>query len=222
MRHWRMWICWNQTQQTTEKLCSTLVSNHSGWNQRRRKWAVCDVAGVSNTGAEKIFCPLIEYLDQGFIMTSSVMEPLGNCMKEGEDYEDAFSPVPHTTSGRIIISLAAANELELHSCDLSQAFIQAGKLDEGINRLIFIRPLQGATEDEDIVYEVCKQQYSIPSSARALHITLSKWFKEQGFARAGFEDSVWVREAGGKYAHQLVVSGSVPTAPNEWRWMFRG
>eukprot|EP00961_Rhodomonas_salina_P183367 2475013-Rhodomonas_salina.1 len=37
--------------------------------------------------------------------------------KEGEDYEDAFAPVPHATSGRIVISLAAANNLELHSCD---------------------------------------------------------------------------------------------------------
>eukprot|EP00961_Rhodomonas_salina_P300266 3939633-Rhodomonas_salina.1 len=114
----------------------------------------------------------------------------GNHMKEGEDYEDAFAPVPHTTSGRIIISLAAANDLELHSCDLSQAFIQADKLDEGVNGQIFIRQQQGAIEDEDIVYEVCKQQYGIPSSARALHITLGKWFKEQGFATAGFEDLV--------------------------------
>eukprot|EP00961_Rhodomonas_salina_P188027 2537446-Rhodomonas_salina.1 len=133
----------------------------------------------------------------------------GNSMKEGEDYEDAFAPVPHATSGRIIISLAAANNLELHSCDLSQAFIQADKLDEGVNGRIFIRPQQGAIEDEDIVYEACKPQYGIPSSARALHITLSKWFKAQGFTTAGFEDSVWVREAGGQYAHRLVVSAHI-------------
>eukprot|EP00961_Rhodomonas_salina_P053186 713340-Rhodomonas_salina.1 len=46
-------------------------------------------------------------------------------MKEGEDYVDAFTPVPHATSGWIIISLAAAMDLELHSCNLAQAFIQA-------------------------------------------------------------------------------------------------
>eukprot|EP00961_Rhodomonas_salina_P018335 246435-Rhodomonas_salina.1 len=95
-------------------------------------------------------------------------------MKEGEDYEDALAPVPHATSGRIIISLAAANDLELHSCDLSQAFIQADKLDEGVNGRIFIRPPQGATEEDNTVYEVCRPQYGIPSSARALHLTLSK------------------------------------------------
>eukprot|EP00961_Rhodomonas_salina_P279327 3773520-Rhodomonas_salina.1 len=100
-------------------------------------------------------------------------------------------------------------DLELHSCDLSQAFIQADKLDEGVNGRIFIRPPQGATEDSDSVIEVCRQLYGIPSLARALHLTLSKWFKEQGFVTAGFEDSVWVREAGGRFAHRLIVSAHI-------------
>eukprot|EP00961_Rhodomonas_salina_P059662 801064-Rhodomonas_salina.1 len=43
-------------------------------------------------------------------------------------------------------------------------------------------------------------------SARALHLTLSKWVEEQGFVTAGFEDSVWVQEAGGQYQHSLIVS----------------
>eukprot|EP00961_Rhodomonas_salina_P010377 139191-Rhodomonas_salina.1 len=134
---------------------------------------------------------------------------MGNRMKEGEDYHDAFAPVPHATSGRIMISLAAALELELHSCDLAQAFIQADKLDEGVNGRIFISLPKGATEDPDTVFEVCRPLYGIPSSARALHLTLSKWFKEQGFSTAGFEDSVWVREAGGKFPHRLIVSAHI-------------
>eukprot|EP00961_Rhodomonas_salina_P184222 2487629-Rhodomonas_salina.1 len=83
-------------------------------------------------------------------------------------------------------------DLELHSCNLAQAFIQAGKLDEGVNCQVFIRPQQGATDDDSVVYEVLRPLYCIPSSARALHLTLSKWYKEQGFSTAGFEDSVWV------------------------------
>eukprot|EP00961_Rhodomonas_salina_P013957 186925-Rhodomonas_salina.1 len=75
--------------------------------------------------------------------------------------------------------------------DYEDAFAPADKLDEGVNGRIFICPLQGATEEDDTVYEVCRPQYGIPSSAQALHLTLSKWFKEQGFTTAGFEDSVW-------------------------------
>eukprot|EP00961_Rhodomonas_salina_P044209 593875-Rhodomonas_salina.1 len=72
---------------------------------------------------------------------------MGHKMKEGEDFEDSFAPVPHATAGCIIISMAAGMDLELHSCDLTQAFIQADKLDEGINGRIFISPTQGADED---------------------------------------------------------------------------
>eukprot|EP00961_Rhodomonas_salina_P038304 515143-Rhodomonas_salina.1 len=79
--------------------------------------------------------------------------------------------------------MAAAMNLELHSCDLSQAFIQADKLDEGVNGRIFIRPPQGAIEDPDTVFE--------------------------GFVTAWFEDSVWVREAGGRFAHRLIVSAHI-------------
>eukprot|EP00961_Rhodomonas_salina_P093597 1259395-Rhodomonas_salina.1 len=58
---------------------------------------------------------------------------MGHKMKEGEDFEDSFAPVLHATAGLIIISMAAGMDLELHSCDLTQAFIQADKLDKGIN-----------------------------------------------------------------------------------------
>eukprot|EP00961_Rhodomonas_salina_P272721 3685261-Rhodomonas_salina.1 len=77
-------------------------------------------------------------------------------MKEGEDDEDAFTPVPHATSARVIISIAAAEDLELHSCDLAQAFIRADKLDEGMNCSIFISPPKGWEEDEGVVYEVLR------------------------------------------------------------------
>eukprot|EP00961_Rhodomonas_salina_P112936 1519388-Rhodomonas_salina.1 len=99
---------------------------------------------------------------------------MGNRMKEGKDYVDSFTPVPHATSGCIVISLAAVMDLELHSCNLAQAFIQEDKLDEGVNSLLFMRPLQGATDDDGVVYEVLGPLYGIPSSARALHLTLSK------------------------------------------------
>eukprot|EP00961_Rhodomonas_salina_P303219 3941141-Rhodomonas_salina.2 len=134
---------------------------------------------------------------------------MGNRMKEGEDYEDAFAPVQHATSEQVIISIEAANDLELHSCDLAQAFIQANKLDEGINCRVFITLPKGSDEDPDTVFEVLRPLYGIPSSARALHLTLTKWFKLQGFKTAGFEDSIWVCKAGGDYEDRLIVSAHI-------------
>eukprot|EP00961_Rhodomonas_salina_P258060 3487903-Rhodomonas_salina.1 len=40
---------------------------------------------------------------------------MGHKMTEGDDYIDAFAPMPHSTSVCVIISLAAALDLELHS-----------------------------------------------------------------------------------------------------------
>eukprot|EP00961_Rhodomonas_salina_P202190 2726997-Rhodomonas_salina.1 len=97
-------------------------------------------------------------------------------MKEGEDYNYVFAPVQHATAARAIISIAAALDLELHSCNLAQAlaFVQADKLDEGVNGSIFVLPPQGSEEEKDVVYyEVLCPLYGIPSSARALHLTLS-------------------------------------------------
>jgi len=70
------------------------------------------------------------------------------------------------------MSMAAAMNLEMHCVDFSQAFIQASweDLPESAPQ-IFIRPPAGWDEEPDVVYEVLRPLYGIPSSARALHYT---------------------------------------------------
>ena len=94
--------------------------------------------------------------------------------------------------------------------DVSQAFIQASWADlpEDIGK-IYIRPPEGVQEDEDTVYEVVRPLYGIPASARALHFTLARWFRERGFVPAGFEESVFVRKAGGRYKADILVSSHI-------------
>ena len=54
-------------------------------------------------------------------------------MQQDVDYNDTFSPTLGSTATRTIISIATAEDLELHSVDFTQAFIQAGRLPEGVN-----------------------------------------------------------------------------------------
>eukprot|EP00961_Rhodomonas_salina_P107033 1441140-Rhodomonas_salina.2 len=77
---------------------------------------------------------------------------LCNRMEEGTDYEDSFSPVQHAVASRIIMSIAAAADMELHCLDLSQAFIQADKIEEGVNCSFFITPLVWFNEEPGVVY----------------------------------------------------------------------
>jgi hypothetical protein len=64
-------------------------------------------------------------------------------MEKGKDYLQNFSPTPGIAIARIITSIAAANDLELHSIDIEQAFLQADKLMEGVNGRYFINPPPG-------------------------------------------------------------------------------
>jgi len=59
-------------------------------------------------------------------------------MEKHVDYDDNFSPTPGIALARIVISLAAANNLELHSVEIGQTFTQADKFPEGVNGRYFI------------------------------------------------------------------------------------
>jgi len=110
-----------------------------------------------------------------------------------------------------MLSLAVANDYELHACDIEQAFLQADKLPEGVNGRYFIQPPPGSPDanNRDVVYEVCRPLYGNPSSPRALHKTLDAYFMSEGFEHVGFEESVWVRPKGGKYGEDIYVSTHV-------------
>jgi len=109
------------------------------------------------------------------------------------------------------MSLAIANDMELHKINIEQAFLQADKLDEGVNGRYFINPPPGTSEagNKNIVYEVLRPLYGRTLSPRALHKTMDAYFKSEGFGTIGFEESVWVRPAGGKYSEDIYVSAHV-------------
>jgi hypothetical protein len=77
-------------------------------------------------------------------------------MEKGVDYVDIFSPTPGLAVARLMMSLAIANDMELHKIVIEQAFLQADKLDEGVNGRYFINPPPGSPEasNKNIVYEV--------------------------------------------------------------------
>ena len=55
-------------------------------------------------------------------------------MERGVDFVDSVSPTPGLAVARLMMSIAIANDMEMHKVDMEQAFLQADKLDEGVNR----------------------------------------------------------------------------------------
>ena len=82
-------------------------------------------------------------------------------MKKGEDYEDAFAPVPRSTAVRTFFSLVTGGDMHAHKIDYTQAFIQGSwdNLPEGQHQVIYIWPPKGVEEDDDVVYQVMKPLY---------------------------------------------------------------
>jgi hypothetical protein len=132
-------------------------------------------------------------------------------MEKGKDYLQNFSPTPGIAIARIITSIGAANDLELYSIDIEQAFLQADKLIEGVNDRYFINPPPGSPDanNKDIVYEVLRPLCGNPSSSRVLYKTMDAFFKSEGFDTIGLEESVWKRAGGGKYVEDIYVSAHV-------------
>jgi hypothetical protein len=118
---------------------------------------------------------------------------------------------PGLAVGRFMLSLAVANDYELHACDMEQAFLQAGKLPEGMNGRYFIQLPSGSPDanDQDVLYEVRRPLYGNSSSPCALHKTLDAYFLSEGFTHVGIEESAWVRQKGGKYEEDIYVSNHV-------------
>ena len=89
------------------------------------------------------------------------------------DYDDAFSPVPHASGFRTILSLATASDMHLASVDISQAFVQGELLPgDGYNGKVYISTPPGYDEDPLYVYLLHKPLYGMPSAARVWHTTV--------------------------------------------------
>ena len=60
-------------------------------------------------------------------------------MEEGKDYDQNFSPTPDIVIVCIITSRTPTNDLEFHSIDIEQTFLQTDKLLEAMTNILSTR-----------------------------------------------------------------------------------
>jgi len=112
--------------------------------------------------------------------------------QKGDDYDDAFSPVPAASRFRTILSLATEQNMFTDHVDISQAFIEGELLPgDSHNGKVYISSPLGYNEDPLYVYSQLKPLYGMPSAARAWHTTMSAFLAKEGCATLGFEKSMW-------------------------------
>jgi hypothetical protein len=113
----------------------------------------------------------------------------GFSQKPHLDYTETFAPVAKFASLRTVLALAAAEDMEVHTMDVSSAFLN-GDLDEEI----YMAQPEGfeAPGQEHLVCRLKKSLYGLKQSPRQWYQKLHSTFVALGFSRCASDHCVWV------------------------------
>ena len=112
----------------------------------------------------------------------------GFSQRPGFDYNETFAPTPKWASIRAILALAALEDLELESVDISSAYLN-GELKEEV----YMKQPEGFEEKSpEWVWRLRKSLYGLKQAGRCWHEKLHEVLTKLGFDRLVCEHSVWV------------------------------
>ena len=113
----------------------------------------------------------------------------GDSQKEGIDFHETWAPVVKMTSVRVLLSIAAMYDLELHQMDVKTAFLN-GDLEEEI----YMRQPEGYTVSgsEHLVCRLRKTLYGLKQSPREWYKKINKFFAKHGFKRIEYDYGLYI------------------------------
>jgi hypothetical protein len=116
----------------------------------------------------------------------------GYSQRPGLDYNESFAPTFRPATLRIIMALAAVEDLELRSVDITSAFTN-GDLDEEI----YMKQPEGFhIGNPNQVCRLRKSLYGLKQSARQWNKKLHSALTEMGFSRIESDRSVYIYSNG--------------------------
>jgi hypothetical protein len=110
----------------------------------------------------------------------------GYSQRPGLDYVEVFAPTSRAAAIRLIIAIAAIEDLHLHSVDISHAFIN-GKLDEEI----YMEQPQGFVQP-GYVCKLLRSLYGLKQASRVWNKELHAALSEMGFTRLQSDHGIYV------------------------------
>ncbi|GBE78927.1 predicted protein [Sparassis crispa] len=112
----------------------------------------------------------------------------GHSQRPGFDYTEVFAPTFRQPALRLILALAAAEDLELHSVDISSAFLN-GDLEEEI----YMQQPEGFHQGgPEMVCRLNKSLYGLKQGARQWNKKLHEVLTKMGFTRLQSDRSIYV------------------------------
>jgi transposase InsO family protein len=116
----------------------------------------------------------------------------GYSQRPGIDFSEVFAPTFRPATLRLILALAALEDMELRSIDVSAAFTN-GDLDEW---LYMLQPEGFHQGGPNVVCRLRKSLYGLKQSARQWNIKLHAALTEMGFKRIESDNSVYIYSNG--------------------------
>jgi hypothetical protein len=112
----------------------------------------------------------------------------GFSQRPGFEFSETFAPTAKWAALRAILALAALEDLELESVDISSAFLN-GDLDTDV----YMQQPEGFEKrGPDYVCRLLKSLYGLKQAGRMWYIKLDKILTEIGFTRVLCDHSIWV------------------------------
>nr|GEZ14654.1 retrotransposon protein, putative, Ty1-copia subclass [Tanacetum cinerariifolium] len=120
----------------------------------------------------------------------------GFIQREGLDYFDTYSPVTRITSIRMILTIAALRNLEVHQMDVKTAF-----LNEDLEEEIYMNQPEGfiAPGQEGKVYRLVKSLYGLKQAPKQWHQKFNHAMLESGFKINECDKCVYVKDTSSEY-----------------------
>jgi hypothetical protein len=114
----------------------------------------------------------------------------GFSQKEGEDYEETFTPVARYTSIRSIISLATSMGWNLHQMDVKTTFLNGAIKEE-----VYIEQPQGfeVHSRDTHVFRLNKSLYGLKQTPRAWYARMDNYLTRLGFSKIHADPNLYYK-----------------------------
>ena len=126
----------------------------------------------------------------------------------GVDFDETYAPTAKYASIRLLLSIAATADLEIHHIDVKNAYLHADLKEE-----IYMNSPPGQQAPEGKVLRLRKALYGLKQGGKSWYDTISRQLETQGFIRCASENSVFRREASNTEIICLYVDDIIIIAP---------
>ena len=157
-------------------------------------WTLCELpAGRKAIGCKWVF--KVKTLADGTVdRYKARLVAKGYAQTKGMDYEETFAPVAKFASIRLLLALAAAEDMVIHQMDVKTAFLN-GELNEEI----YMEQPEGfvKTDSSGLYCKLLKSLYGLKQAPRCWNKRIDAFFKSLGFNRCSADHGIYVKNESG-------------------------